>query len=154
MSLSKLQELVMDKEAWYAAVHGITKSRTRLSNWTELNWSDAPYTVLRPLLVINLFHSHRSATRGTNVPTVYQRKLRYKELSDFSRIAQLGRGRMLTLNPHPLNIVFYVFRSPAYIWHQCYPIPTPSFPHLPLVDIANWLLHSFSCSCLNPLNPS
>ena len=36
VSLSELRELVMDREAWRAAIHGVTKSRTRLSNWTEL----------------------------------------------------------------------------------------------------------------------
>ena len=37
ISLSKLWQFVMDREAWRAAIHGVTKSRTRLSDWTELN---------------------------------------------------------------------------------------------------------------------
>ena len=40
MSLSKFQELVMDREALHAAIHGVAKSWTRLSDWTELNWTD------------------------------------------------------------------------------------------------------------------
>ena len=47
MSLSKLWELVTDREAWYAAVHGVTKSWTRLSDWTELN----TFCWLRPFRV-------------------------------------------------------------------------------------------------------
>ena len=38
VSLSELQELVMDREAWHAGIHGVAKSRTWLSDWTELNW--------------------------------------------------------------------------------------------------------------------
>ena len=38
MTLGKLQKLVMDREAWRVAVHGVTMSQTRLSNWSELNW--------------------------------------------------------------------------------------------------------------------
>ena len=42
-SLSELRELVMDREAWHAAIHGVTKSRTRLSNWTELKKKKKPW---------------------------------------------------------------------------------------------------------------
>ena len=38
MSLGELQELVMDREAWRAVIHGVAKSRTQLTDWTELNW--------------------------------------------------------------------------------------------------------------------
>ena len=50
MSLNELRELVMDREAWRAAIHGVTKSRTWLSNWTELNWTErdwAPRTIAK-----------------------------------------------------------------------------------------------------------
>ena len=48
MSLSELQELVMDREAWHAVIHGVKKSWTWLSNWTELTWS-------RAIMILNIF---------------------------------------------------------------------------------------------------
>ena len=43
MGLGRLQELVMDREAWRAVIHGAAKSRTQLSDWTELNWTECIY---------------------------------------------------------------------------------------------------------------
>ena len=61
MSLSRFQELVTDRESWCAAVHGIPKGRTQLSNWTELNWTEHYLHKVRekPVSLHSLLHISR-----------------------------------------------------------------------------------------------
>ena len=55
VSLSELQEMVMDREAWHAVIHGVTKSRTQLSDWTELyTFNILTFTLHNTLLIFHL----------------------------------------------------------------------------------------------------
>ena len=51
MSLSELQELVTDREAWHAAIHGVAKSRTRLSDWSDLIWGSSIHWISRARII-------------------------------------------------------------------------------------------------------
>ena len=73
MSLSKLREFVMDREAWRAAIHGVSKSRTRLSSWTELNWSISgllwllDYQIFLNLTFFIILSPHSTVTSKTSI---------------------------------------------------------------------------------------
>ena len=63
VSLSELQEMVMDREAWRAAIHGVAKCWTRLSDWTELNWTEDRLEEKSMQILLNLYLYMGASTR-------------------------------------------------------------------------------------------
>ena len=81
VSLSEFQELVMDREAWRAAIHGVAKSRTWLSNWTELNW----------VLILSL------PTASKILPNAVRYEIEMREMNNKRRKQKLFVGTSLVV---------------------------------------------------------
>ena len=63
VSLSELREMVMDREAWHAAIHRVAKSQTRLSDWSDLIWSERIYMEFRKMIMITLYVRQQKTQR-------------------------------------------------------------------------------------------
>ena len=88
VSLGELRELVMDREAWRAATHGVTKSRTRLNDWTELNWTQADMQKnLEKLDKSKMTKNYKTVHSSQNAHTLaWLRDLLVRHLNHFNKI--------------------------------------------------------------------
>ena len=94
MSLSKFRELVMDREPWRAAIHGVSKSQTWLSNWTELNWTEGCQTwcIIWRQQTSHLLTSYSTRRAFQVVRVVKNLPASAGDVKDVGSIPELGRS--------------------------------------------------------------
>ena len=151
MGLSGLQQLVMDREAWHAAVQGVAKSRTRQSDWTELNWTEELMDISMKLIS---FDQMRNSVMGMSYFTCwYAKKPRFAnapyEIQLFKCWDPLDFNRIMT---HTCRTILIPSGFPFFSWiMQCWQSSHISQELLflnpdvaPIVIFKNWLFQSYS----------
>ena len=122
MNLSKLQEIVKDREVWHAAVHGVTKSWTRLSNWTTTTFSTwLKHACLDPLHVI-LWTVSEHGWQGTTLS--YSKLLPHLPPGTTRDWAFLRHQHVHTYTSLSLFMLRTLFQPQSSIYNSSYPVKT------------------------------